>query len=223
VAKKYFVDKVLMKKRMMLAMLLAYLVFLGYVMFVEESTYKSLAKQQWTSDVRINAKRGKILDRNGNELAISANVYRADLDLNTLRKDIENNGMTMEQVATTLSGIIGEEQADVLHILTNPLPNGEPRGSAILKRRIEKDATDAIREFCKNNNINGIVISPDTKRYYPNGNFAAHILGHTNSDGEGLTGLELYYNKYLSGVPGIMVVITFLQSQNLQNLSMEEM
>ncbi len=113
-AKKYFVDKVLMKKRMMLAMLLAFLVFLGlsirlgYVMFVEESTYKSLAKQQWTSDVRINAKRGKILDRNGNELAISANVYRADLDLNTLRKDIENNGMTMEQVATTLSGIIGE-------------------------------------------------------------------------------------------------------------------
>jgi len=221
VAKKYFVDKVLMKKRMMLAMLLAFLVFLGlsirlgYVMFVEESTYKSLAKQQWTSDVRINAKRGKILDRNGNELAISANVYRADLDLNTLRKDIENNGMTMEQVATTLSGIIGEEQADVLHILTNPLPNGNPRGSAILKRRIEKDATDAIREFCKNNNINGIVISPDTKRYYPNGNFAAHILGHTNSDGEGLTGLELYYNKYLSGVPGIKVAEIDQKSEGL--------
>ncbi len=220
-AKKYFVDKVLMKKRMMLAMLLAFLVFLGlsirlgYVMFVEESTYKSLAKQQWTSDVRINAKRGKILDRNGNELAISANVYRADLDLNTLRKDIENNGMTMEQVATTLSEIIGEEQADVLHILTNPLPNGKPRGSAILKRRIEKDATDAIREFCKNNNINGIVISPDTKRYYPNGNFAAHILGHTNSDGEGLTGLELYYNKYLSGVPGIKVAEIDQKSEGL--------
>ncbi len=220
-AKKYFVDKVLMKKRMMLAMLLAFLVFLGlsirlgYVMFVEESTYKSLAKQQWTSDVRINAKRGKILDRNGNELAISANVYRADLDLNTLRKDIENNGMTMEQVATTLSGIIGEEQADVLHILTNPLPNGRPRGSAILKRRIEKDATDAIREFCKNNNINGIVISPDTKRYYPNGNFAAHILGHTNSDGEGLTGLELYYNKYLAGVPGIKVAEIDQKSEGL--------
>lgn len=220
-AKKYFVDKVLMKKRMILAMLLAFLVFLGlsirlgYVMFVEESTYKSLAKQQWTSDVRINAKRGRILDRNGNELAVSANVYRADLDLNTLRKDIENNGMTMEEVATALSGIIGEEQADVLHILTNPLPNGKPRGSAILKRRIEKDATDAIREFCKNNNINGIVISPDTKRYYPNGNFAAHILGHTNSDGEGLTGLELYYNKYLAGVPGIKVAEIDQKSEGL--------
>ena len=45
----------------------------------------------------------------------------------------------MEQVAADLSPIIGKEEADILHILTNPLPNGEPRGSAILKRRIEKD------------------------------------------------------------------------------------
>ena len=220
-AKKYFIDKVLMKKRMILAMLLAGMVFigltirLGYVMFVKESTYKSLASQQWTSDVRINAKRGRILDRNGNELAVSANVYRADLDLNTLRKDLENNGMTMEQVAAALSPIIGKEEADILHILTNPLPNGKPRGSAILKRRIEKDETDAIREFCKKKEINGIVISPDTKRYYPNGNFAAHVLGHTNSDGEGLTGLELYYNKYLSGVPGIKVAEIDQKSEGL--------
>lgn len=220
-AKKYFVDKVLMKKRMILAMLLAGMVFigltirLGYVMFVKESTYKSLASQQWTSDVRINAKRGRILDRNGNELAVSANVYRADLDLNTLRKDLENNGMTMEEVAAALSPIIGKEEADILHILTNPLPNGKPRGSAILKRRIEKDEADAIREFCKSKNINGIVISPDTKRYYPNGNFAAHVLGHTNSDGEGLTGLELYYNKYLSGVPGIKVAEIDQKSEGL--------
>lgn len=220
-AKKYFVDKVLMKKRMIVAMLLAFLVFigltvrLGYVMFVKGTTYKSLATQQWTSDVRINAKRGSILDRNGNELAVSYNVYRVDLDLNTLRKDLENNGMTMEQVAAVLSGIIGEEEADVLHILTNPLPNGKLRGSAILKRRIEKDSTDAIREFCKKKEINGIVISPDTKRYYPNGTFAAHILGHTNSDGEGLTGLELYYNKYLAGVPGIKVAEIDQKSEGL--------
>ena len=220
-AKKYFVDKVLMKKRMILAMLLAGMVFigltirLGYVMFVKESKYKSLASQQWTSDVRINAKRGRILDRNGNELAVSANVYRADLDLNTLRKDLGNNGMTMEEVAAALSPIIGKEEADILHILTNPLPNGKPRGSAILKRRIEKDESDAIREFCKNKEINGIVISPDTKRYYPNGNFAAHVLGHTNSDGEGLTGLELYYNKYLSGVPGIKVAEIDQKSEGL--------
>ncbi|MEG1256301.1 stage V sporulation protein D [Clostridium sp.] len=220
-AKNYFVDKVLMKKRMIISMGFAFLVFigltirLGYVMFVKESTYKSLATQQWTSDVKINAKRGRILDRNGSELAVSANVYRADLDLNTLRKDLQSNGMTMEQVAKALSEIIEKDEGEVLKILTNPLPNGKLRGSAILKRRIEKDATDLIRAFCKDNDINGIVISPDTKRYYPNGSFAAHILGHTNSDGEGLTGLELYYDKYLAGVPGIKVAEIDQKSEGL--------
>lgn len=44
---------------------------------------------QWTSEVKIDAKRGRILDRNGNELAVSANVYRVDLDMNTLRSTME--------------------------------------------------------------------------------------------------------------------------------------
>lgn len=227
-AKKYFVDKVQMKKRMVVCMIVAFLVFIGlstrlaYIMFVKESDYKALATQQWTSDVRINAKRGQILDRNGNALAVSANVYRADLDLNTLRKDLETNAesteniaKTMEDVATGICDILGEEYEDVLHILTNPLPNGNPRGSAILKRRIEKEVADALTEYSEANNIRGIVISADTKRYYPNGDFASHVIGHTNSDGEGLTGLELYYNKYLAGVPGIRISEIDQKSEDL--------
>jgi len=228
VAKKNFVDKVQMKKRMIFCMLMAFLVFiglsvrLGYIMFVKESDYKSLATQQWTSDVRINAKRGKILDRNGNALAVSANVYRADLDLNTLRTDLAENAKgtdavakSMEDVANGIYEIVGMEYEDVLHILTNPLPNGKDRGSAILKRRIEKDVADALREFGEANDIRGIVISADTKRYYPNGDFASHVIGHTNSDGDGLTGLELYYNKYLAGVPGIRISEIDQKSEDL--------
>ena len=168
-AKGNFVDKVLMKKRMVIAFIIAVIVFLGltvrvgYIMFVKEADYRNLATQQWTSDVRINAKRGRILDRNGVELAVSANVYRADLDLNTLRTDLTRIGMTMEQLATDISPIIEMEYEDVYHILTNPLPNGKPRGAAILKRRIEKDTTDALRAYCKDKDINGIVISSDTK------------------------------------------------------------
>ncbi len=224
-AKKNIIDKVLMRKRMIIALLVAVIVFTGlvgrliYIMFLKESSYKSLATKQWTADVRIDAKRGRILDRNGIELAISANVYRADLDLNTIRKDVERNnktnGMTIEKVAADLSKIIGEEEADVLYTLTNPLPNGKPRGSAILKRQIEQDVRDALNEYCDKNDINGIVISSDTKRYYPNGNFASHVLGHTNSDGSGLAGLELYYDKYLSGVPGIKVAEIDQKSEDM--------
>lgn len=228
-AKNNFIDKVQMRKRMVVCMLIAFLVFLflsgrlAYIMFIKESDYKALATQQWTSDVRINAKRGKILDRNGTALAVSANVYRADLDLNTLRNDLKTNSeegtdgvaKSMEDVAKGICDIVGKDYEEVLHILTNPLPNGKPRGSAILKRRIEKDVADALREYSEKNGIRGIVISSDTKRYYPNGDFASHVIGHTNSDGDGLTGLELYYNKYLAGVPGIRISEIDQKSEDL--------
>ncbi|MDZ5035354.1 stage V sporulation protein D, partial [Clostridium perfringens] len=57
----------------------------------------------------------------------------------------------------------------------------------------------------KNLNIPGVIVSPDTKRYYPRGNFLAHVLGSTNIDGQGLTGVELQYNEYLSGTPGLRI------------------
>ena len=74
-------------------------------------------------------------------------------------------------------------------------------GSATLIRRIEKAAADKVKAL----NISGIIISPDTKRYYPNANFLAHTLGSTNIDGQGLTGIELKYNDVLSGTPGMKI------------------
>ena len=81
------------------------------------------------------------------------------------------------------------------------LPSGENAGSATLIRRIEKEAADKVKTL----EISGVIVSPDTKRYYPNGQFLAHVLGSTNVDGQGLTGVELQYNEYLSGVPGVRV------------------
>lgn len=210
-ARKEFRDKVIMRKRMLYALIVVSIIFIGltarlsFIMFVKGSTYKDRGTQQWTNDVKIDAKRGRILDRNENELAVSANVYRVDLDLNALRKSFETNKLSMEAIAPKVAEIMGMESAKVLDILTRPLPNGKLRGSAILKRRIEKEVIDSLKKYSEENKLKGFVISPDTKRYYPNGNFAAHILGHTNSDGLGLTGIELQYNKYLAGVPGINI------------------
>ena len=66
-------------------------------------------------------------------------------------------------------------------------------------RRVEKDVADKVNEL----SIQGVIVSPDTKRYYPEGDFLSHVLGSTNSDGQGLTGVELQYNEYLSGVTRI--------------------
>lgn len=121
---------------------------------------------QWTSEVKIDAKRGRILDRNGNELAVSANVYRVDLDMNTLRSTMEEK-LSKNDVASKLSKALDMEQKEVEKVLNKKLPSGLPLASATLKRRIEKDKADKVRDL----DLRGILVSADTKRYYPNNNF----------------------------------------------------
>ena len=83
-SKKIFKDRAVMRKRMVLALGFIVAIFgllivrLSYVMIVKRDDYSSRAEEQWTSEVRIDARRGRILDRNGNELAVSANVYRVE-------------------------------------------------------------------------------------------------------------------------------------------------
>ncbi|MBZ9635955.1 stage V sporulation protein D [Clostridium sp. FP1] len=214
-------DKVLVKRRMLVVFFILFLLFLllvsrlSYVMIVKGKDYKERAILQWTSDVRIAPQRGRILDRNENELAISANVFRVDLDLNSLRDTTKKNKLTMEGIAPELAKILGMESKDVLSILTRKNSKGKSVGSAILKRRIDKDIADKIVDFSASKKLRGIVITGDTKRYYPNNNLLANVLGHTNSDGNGLTGVELYYDKYLSGIPGINLSETDQKSENL--------
>lgn len=167
-------------------------------MVYKSPDYKKAAIDQWTSEVEISAKRGRILDRNGNELAISANVYRIDLDLNALRSTMKTKKLTTEDVASKLAEALEMEKEDVVKVIEKKLPNGLPYGSATLKRRIEKSMADKVKEL----DLWGVIVSADTKRYYPNENYLAHVLGHTNSDGDGLAGIEMQYNSVLSGKPG---------------------
>ena len=95
--------------------------------------------------------------------------------------------------------------------LETKLASGANAGSATLIRRIEKESADKVNNL----NIDGVIVSPDTKRYYPKGEFLAHVLGSTNVDGQGLTGVELQYNEYLSGVPGVRISEIERNEENL--------
>ncbi len=218
-ANKEYRDKTIIRKRMVIVLAgLSFLFILlfsrmFYVMVVQSSKYKAYAVDQWTSEVKIAAKRGRILDRNGNELAVSANVYRVDLDMNTLRDTMKTKNLTVEEVSAKLAGALKMETADVTKILSKTLPSGLPIGSATLKRRIEKPEADSVKAL----NLRGVLVSADTKRFYPNNNFLAQVLGHTNSDGDGLTGVELKYNKELSGTPGVRIAETDRKSMELPN------
>ncbi|MGL5150778.1 MAG: stage V sporulation protein D [Clostridium sp.] len=212
-SKRNYKDHGEMRKRMMAAVSVLTAVFmvlslrLSYIMIVKRGEYAARAEEQWTSEVKIDARRGKILDRNGNELAVSANVYRVDFDLNSVRKYVKKNSengkpnASMEEIAPKIAEATGMKEQDVLKKLNTKLPSGKDAGSATLIRRIEKDVADKVNGL----KISGVLVSPDTKRYYPNDNFLAHVLGSTNIDGKGLTGVEYQYDKYLSGIPGMKI------------------
>eukprot|EP00831_Metopus_contortus_P078455 TRINITY_DN759_c0_g1_i8.p2 TRINITY_DN759_c0_g1~~TRINITY_DN759_c0_g1_i8.p2 ORF type:complete len:380 (+),score=37.89 TRINITY_DN759_c0_g1_i8:1031-2170(+) len=195
---------------------------LSYIMTLKRQEYAARAEEQWTSEVKIDAIRGKILDRNGKELAVSANVYRVDFDLNSIRtylnrkltedriKELNSIGiivtrgkqkLTYDDIAQVIAKALNLDVNFVKGKLETKLPSGLDAGSATLIRRIEKDAADRVKAL----RISGVLVSPDTKRYYPNNNFLAHVLGSTNIDGVGLTGAELQYNKYLAGIPGMKI------------------
>jgi stage V sporulation protein D (sporulation-specific penicillin-binding protein) len=216
-SKREYRDKVVIRKRMVIIFSFLFLVFcllfgrMFYVMVYQSDKLKTLAINQWTSEVKIDAKRGRILDTNGHELAVSANVYRVDLDMNTLRDTMKEKNLSQDEVAGMLSSALSMDKGEISKILNKTLPGGLPMGSANLKRRVEKDVADKVRDL----NLRGVLVSGDTKRYYPNNNFLAQVLGHTNSDGNGLTGVELSYNKELSGVPGVRITETDKKSKDL--------
>lgn len=205
--KRNYKDRAVMRKRIAVAVWFITAVFalliirLSYIMIVKRGDYAARAEEQWTSEVRIDARRGRILDRYGVELAVSANVYRVDFDLNSIRQYLKRENLSTSNIAPLIAEALGMDADDVQKKLETKLPSGNDAGSATLIRRIEKADADKVKAL----EITGVIVSPDTKRYYPNGEFLSHVLGSTNIDGQGLTGVELQYNEYLSGVPGVRI------------------
>ncbi len=188
----------------LLAIVILFLVLVGrllYISIFRSKDYKAMAEEQWTNEIQIDARRGRILDRNNRELAVTANVFRVDLDLITLRKYIDKKDTDNIEIAKLLAEALEIDEEKVLSRIELTYPSGNPANSATLIRRIEKEKADKVKEL----DINGVIVSEDTKRYYPNGDFLSHTLGTTNADGEGLSGLELYYNEELMGIPGVRV------------------
>lgn len=215
--KEKFTDKFLTKKRALVTMFIFYFLIIAIVvnlfrvMIIKGEEYYAIAEDQWTSSVKIQARRGAILDRNLKELAVSANVYRVDLDLKTIREYLEKNSLTYEDIAPKIADALEMNVEKVLKVLNTKDSKGNPAGSAYLIRRVEKQKVDKVKEL----NISGIIISPDTKRYYPNNSYLSHVLGSTDIDGKGLTGIELMYDEELTGVDGFRIVELDAKSRDL--------
>ncbi|MCB2307193.1 penicillin-binding protein 2 [Clostridium estertheticum] len=204
-------------KRILIVALLFSLVFsaLGgrivYLMAVNGSKYKSLALEQQTKNIAVPPIRGAILDRNGQELALSMNIYRLDVDLNVLKKYLVVKKIPEEQADLQLSKILNIDKSKIKEILDDKDNKGNPLQFVSLKRKVEKKVVDNIKAL----KYSGIIISKDVERTYPNDNFLSHVMGHTNLNGNGVNGVELSYNNELAGVPGVKVVEADRESNEL--------
>ena len=168
---------------------------LGYQMIIKGEEYSILAVKQQTSDSVVSAVRGRIVDCNKNDLAISATTHTiwirpADMcGVGADDKEREANTLlAIRQLADTLD--MEEEDVEAVVRSESKLLK--------LKKYVEDDEVEAVRAL----KLSGIEITEDDKRYYPNGAFLSQVLGLTNDDGEGIGGLELYYNSVLSGLDG---------------------
>ena len=168
--------------------------FLFYYQVINHEFYRGKAISQQTLDTTINANRGKITDRNGVELAVSATVKTVYISPKDIKTDDEG-----KKIARDLSEILGVDY-DNLYEKTKKNNYYE-----IVKRKIEADLVEQVRTYVSENDADCVHLIDDTKRYYPYKNLASHIIGFVGTDNTGLDGVELKYNTYLEGVNGKLV------------------
>ena len=162
-----------------------FLVRLVYLQVIVAPSYAAQAEQARTVGFDIEPRRGTIYDRNGTVLAVS-------VDATTIYanpSEVED----LPGTAAALAGVLGGEAADY----QNALSAGTST-FAFIQRKADTAVADQVRAL----DLKGIYFIADTKRTYPNGRVGAQIVGLTDIDGNGLSGLEKYYDDILSGEPG---------------------
>ena len=158
--------------------------------------YSGQALRNQTRTTRVTAHRGMIYDRNLNILACSQSVEDVYLDPHELKQSKAD--------LTAISQRLG------------PLLNKDPRwiaqqGADTTKRykkigdRINEETAAQIREYINDNHISGIHLEPNTKRFYPQKELAAQVIGFTNASNTGVEGVEAAYNSFLEGTAGRVI------------------
>lgn len=201
---------------------------LGYLCIGKNEYYAEMANDTHFSNIVIPANRGTIYDANGTPLAWSATVYRVFIDPSLFRDEMEDIEETMEarQKIVDEGGTLeeGKEIIDVdelrreivdtlaqkLEMDANVITQAMEKDTQyyVLKTQVSKDVVDELTEYFSDYGINSITTQEDTKRYYPQNELAAQVIGFTNADGEGQYGLEYYYNDALSGTNGRVISAT---------------
>lgn len=177
-------------KFILLCFISVFICIVGRIFFVQVIDYNKLSKLSndlWSHNLPITADRGLILDRNGNILA--GNITTVSLYL--VPAQIKNK----EEVSIKL--------ADILNISVDEMKKHVYKKTSIERVHPEgRNLNSEIANQINNLNYDGIYLLKEAKRYYPNEELLSHVLGFVGIDNQGLSGLELMYNDYLTGSDG---------------------
>ncbi len=206
--------------RMMLRRTLFLMIVCGIVAFillgarlfklqiVDHDMYETAAVEQQLRQTNIPAQRGTIYDRNMNILAMSATVSNIYIS----PAEIKANEEDPVVIATRLSEILGVDYATIYEMTSHT-----DSWYSTVARKVEDDVADQVRQFKEEGyydkdgehmTFTGVKIEEASKRYYPYGTLACHVLGFTGMDDHGLAGLEYYYDDLLAGKNGRIVRAT---------------
>ncbi len=165
----------------------------GWLQIVEGDELRSAALAQQTRDTLISPRRGNIYDRNKKELAVSIQYYTISAcpeNMHKLKQDIE-------EIASMLAQILKTDESEILKKLKK-----KDSQYQMIMRKVDKEVTEKVKAWVKEKKIQGLNFDEEPKRYYPAGKLASHVIGFTNFENQGITGIEQAMDKYLKGKPG---------------------
>ena len=170
-----------------LCLLIIIVIRVFYIQVFDYQKLSTLAESLWSRELPIGADRGEIYDRNGKVLA--TNITTTSLVL------IPNQIQNKKEVAEKLSEILNSDYEDMLaHVSKKTsIERVHPEG-----RQLSYDIASKIDEL----GYDGVYLVKESKRYYPYGSVLSHVLGYVGIDNQGLSGLELTYDNYLTGKNG---------------------
>ena len=168
----------------------------------EELQGKAVSQQ--TRRTVVTASRGTIYDASGNILAISASAETIILSPLEIDQAVNSKttpvSWTKDSLAAGLADILGKDAASIRKRMENTESQYE-----VIQLRAEEDVAARVRAYVDENDIVGVHLVADSKRYYPYGSLAAQVIGFVGTDNTGLYGLEAYYEEELEGQSGLVI------------------
>ena len=169
---------------------------LAYLQVVKGPAYAAAAEERRTNVITLQARRGTIYDRNGNVLAMSEECY----DVYCNPKEVADAHAQAQLVETWLGGDV-EAYEELMQ---------KDSTFVYLTRKANKEACESLRSELLAEGYAGVYLLSQMHRVYPYGRMCGQVLGMVNTDGKGISGLELAYDEVLSGKDGQMIMETGL-------------